>query len=167
MDYAMIALWRCVITLPVAFMSLNAFAAEDGNRCKAFKIPFRCHQEVAIDRRQYGYTDIDVSKNRYWKINTKFSNGKQVDGDNFLAVTSFYDADGKVIISIKQKKGLNGSGGGKATEGEVDSSGRFSQAQLNRVKRVRVWYGFYDRDPDKKRWDDARKIAEKIIENSE
>src|ERR1700749_2895750 len=78
----------------------------------AATFPFHQHGEQNIDTHQVGYSDVTITDNGLVTINTKFSNGKKISGNNFYAVTNFLDAKNNIIAAFVQWKGLDGSGGG-------------------------------------------------------
>jgi hypothetical protein len=126
----------------------------------AVGLPYKFHDEQRIDRRQYGYTDVTVDRAGVATFTTKFSNGKQWDGDHFFARIVLRDAAGRPVAAVEQKKGLNGSFGGKAREGSVTNKLRLTPGQWARVRSVKVEMGHYDAIDDAKVWEALRKLAE-------
>lgn len=116
-----------------------------------------------LDHKQAGYTQVKVNKDGVATILTKFSNGKQWDGDHFLALIVFSDESGNPIAAVKQRMGLDGSYGGSARSDRVTKELKLTKAQWARVKTIKVTMKHYDKVDDRKAWEALRKVVEAFV----
>ncbi|MGO6692504.1 hypothetical protein ACCS54_18915 [Rhizobium johnstonii] len=107
----------------------------------AVTYPYHAKGEQNIDTHQVGYGDVLLTADGIMKVHSKFSNGKRIAGNNFYAVTSMHNAAGGVIGYFVQWKGLNGSGGGRAVEGDVNDSFKLNATQLAQFDHVSFRFG--------------------------
>lgn len=151
---------KCSVFLLVCFGFASASASE-----VAFKgLPFEVKELFdEIDKHQLTYTSIRIGAEGKGTVTTKFSNGKQLDGDHFVTYTQFLDDQGHVLAIVRLAKGLNGSGGGKAKEGTVSSGVSLPIDQWSRVKRVRVLARTEGSCKDEKFWG---KVAQKVARDA-
>jgi hypothetical protein len=103
--------------------------------------PFHQHGEQNIDTHQIGYSDVTITSAGLVTIDTKFSNGKKISGNNFYAVTNFHDAKNRIIAAFVQWKGVDGSGGGRAREGVVNNSFNLPPDKLSLFDHVSFRFG--------------------------
>lgn len=102
----------------------------------AVTFPYTAKKEQNIDTHQVGTGTVSLTADGTMKINYHFSNGKKIAGNNFYGVTYLQDANNKVFGYFVQWKGLNGSGGGRAKEGDVGGVYKLTPAQLARFDHV-------------------------------
>jgi hypothetical protein len=99
------------------------------------------HIEQEIDTHQVGWIDVDVRLDGKVTLHAGFSNGKQWAGNNFYAITTFRGKDGKVIKSVSQAKGLDGSMMGHAREGDVTNTFMLTPSELLNFDHVEFQAG--------------------------
>jgi hypothetical protein len=105
---------------------------------EAPRFPYMIHKEQNIDNHQIGYVDVLLNADGTGTVTARFSNGKQWAGNTFAAKTRFVTADGKKLLSIHQKKRLDGSWGGQAREGSVTRTIHLTPEQLRAFDHVEV-----------------------------
>jgi hypothetical protein len=104
--------------------------------------PYRCHQEQNIDTHQVGWIDLTLDAQGHGSLTDSWSNGKQTSGNTFYAVV-LVGKDGKVVYSDKQTKGLDGSWGGLAREGQVTTNFTLTKGTGRRFRSCRAQNGRY------------------------
>ena len=57
-------------------------------------------------RKQYCYTTFTIDEGGNWTATTKFSNGKNLDGDHYRATLVIKDKDGKDYLAVSQVAGV-------------------------------------------------------------
>jgi len=97
----------------------------------AVSYPYKEHKEQNIDDHQVGAIDLAIDSQGHGTLHHFWSNGKQIAGNNFYSVVALRAKDGRVIWSDKQVKGLDGSGGGHAREGEVTITFSLTKDQMD------------------------------------
>jgi hypothetical protein len=97
---------------------------------------FSAHREQEIDQSQFGYVDISINPSGKGTVRYKWSNGKRLAGNNFYSIVALVGKDNKPIWSDKQVKGLDGSMGGKARQGEVTAQISIDPAQVLQITNV-------------------------------
>ena len=116
------------------------------------KLPHRQKFETRYEDKQDAYSNLLIEGSGQVNVDTKFSNGKKVDGDTFVAVTLFLGSGSEVIAAMRQTKGLNAAGIGKAQVGVVESKGVIPKERLSELNRVEVHYGRINKFGDVKIW---------------
>lgn len=116
------------------------------------KLPHRDRFETKYEDKQYAYSNVLIEGSGQVNVDTKFSNGKEIDGDTFVAVTLFLGSDSEVIAAMRQTKGLPAAFRGKTQEGVVESKGVIPRERLSELNRVEVHYGRKDKFGDVKIW---------------
>jgi hypothetical protein len=107
----------------------------------AVTYPYRLHQEQNIDTHQVGWIDLTIDAQGHGSLTDSWSNGKQISGNTFYAIVVLVGKDGKVIYSDKQTKGLDGSFGGHAREGQVATNFTLTKEQLDEFDHVALKMG--------------------------
>lgn len=125
---------------------------------------FPFHRVHEFDKKQLGCVDIDHSKPGLLSVRTMFSNGKQLDGDNFRASITMKDPSGVVIAAVDHKAGVNASFGGSANERVLTSDVALSEGKINSISLVEVRFSHEDRIDDQKFWEEVKKITETVWE---
>lgn len=113
-----------------------AFCLAAGGSAMAANLPFSQHLEQEIDRHQVAYADVMIAPDGSGVANYKWSNGQQIRGNNFYTYLVLVTKDNKPVWTDKQMKGLDGSWGGHAREGEVKTSFHLSEEQLSAIDHV-------------------------------
>jgi hypothetical protein len=124
---------RLAVVVGLTFLVSTSLAAAEGVRT--------IHREQNIDHRQVGYVDVTIAPNGAVAITTKFSNGKQISGNNFYAVTQFVGKDKTIIKAVIQEKGLDGSWFGRAREGSVTNTFMMTPAELENFADISTRMG--------------------------
>jgi hypothetical protein len=120
----------------------------------AIELPYNKGFDGKIDDKQYAETRVIIEATGKAHVATKFSNGKRVDGDTFIAITLFYSDTNTVIAGVKQRKGVNAAGtSGAAKTGSVETPLTIPTDILSKIKSVQVFYGHQDKVNDKAVWE--------------
>lgn len=114
--------------------SMTALGSVDASAEVAF--PYRAHIEQNIDHHQVGYVDVYLTQSGAGTVDVKFSNGKQWAGNTFAAETTFVGKDGRRLAVVRQTKGLDGSFGGRAREGNVHNDIQLSADEVAQFDHV-------------------------------
>lgn len=77
----------------------------------------------------------------------------------FVSYTQFVDEQGKALAIVRLVKGLDGSGGGRAREGTVDSPIELPLDQWAKVRKVVASARTEDRCRDRQFWDKVAQQA--------
>jgi hypothetical protein len=101
-------------------------------------LPYRLHREQNIDNHQVGYLDVVVNPDGSGVVVAKFSNGKQYAGNTFAVESALMNANKMPLMVFRQTKGLDGSWGGHAREGEVTIPFKLTPEQLQAFDHVEV-----------------------------
>lgn len=120
----------------IAWLGVTLSAATLGSVAMGASLPFSQRVEQEIDRHQVAYADIRVAPDGNGVANYKWSNGQQIRGNNFYTYVALVTKDNKPVWTDKQMKGLDGSWGGHAREGEVQTSFHLSEEQQKAIDHV-------------------------------
>jgi hypothetical protein len=74
-----------------------------------------------LDDHQFAYTDWYILSDGTGRVHTKFTNGKQADGDTMATFTQSLDGDGKLLALVRLAAGVNPRGLGHDTEVNVSA----------------------------------------------
>lgn len=107
----------------------------------AAQLPFKWHAEQNIDTHQIGYLDVSIDQGQTVVMTANFSNGQKISGNNFYSLAKFVSADGKVIKSVLQEKGLDGSLFSRAREGSVTNSFNLTAQELATLDHIETKFG--------------------------
>jgi hypothetical protein len=88
-----------------------------------------------------GYSDVTITSNGSVTIDTKFSNGKQIGGNNFFSVVTFRSASGGVLGYFVQWKGLDGSFRGHAREARATDQFKLQPTAFSQFDHVDFRFG--------------------------
>jgi len=102
----------------------------------AVDYPFKFFQEQNIDTHQVGHVRIEIDSNGHGTLEDFWSNGKQLSGNTFYAIVALASKSGDVVWANKQTKGLDGSFGGHAREGSVNTGFQLTKEQMAAVDHV-------------------------------
>jgi hypothetical protein len=101
-------------------------------------LPYTMHREQNIDNHQVGYLDARIDPDGTVVVVAKFSNGKQIAGNTFAVETALMTTNNTPLFVIRQTKGLDGSWGGHAREGQVVTTFKMTPDQLRQFDHVEV-----------------------------
>jgi len=155
---------RCFHTHALAYVVLLLAFFAVTTEVWALKPPFNFSDQHKYDDHQYGYVKVSIKKDGSAHVQTKFSNGKKLDGDNFVAITSFKDNNGKTVAAVRHKRGLNAAFAGATNEDTLKDRIQLTPNQLRRIKSVRVKWFMIDKWADEEIWKAVRKLAEAMAE---
>lgn len=125
---------KFLVFVAILIFSSSLYALEFGATIK---------REGAKDSKQYCYTTFNISQSGEWSAYTKFSNGKTIDGDTFVAVMDLYSYDGEHLVHLYHRAGLNGTFGRGSVERVVPQpadSGRVSPRVATRIDESKTRY---------------------------
>lgn len=144
----------------VLLMAAIAGASSTALSADIKKLPHRDKFETKYEDKQYAYTNVLIEGSGQVNVDTKFSNGKVIDGDTFIAVTLFMGSGSEVVAVMRQQKGLNAAGVGKTQKGVVESKGVIPSSRLSELTRVEAHYARKDKYPDRKVWEAIQILIE-------
>lgn len=98
------------------------------------------HYEQEIDENQLAYTDVTISPDGKVEAWTRFSNGRKLDGDHFVAWVIFVDKNMGAILSFYQTASVEPSYGGSANEETVYNSALLKPEIAKEIDSIRVYY---------------------------
>jgi hypothetical protein len=93
-------------------------------------------KEQNIDTHQVGHVKLSIDANGSGYLEDFWSNGQRVWGNTFYAYVVLVGKDGKPVWENMQKKGLNGSMGGRAVEGFVSVPFTLTKQQMDAFDHV-------------------------------
>ena len=120
-------------------------------------LPLRGYAENEMGHKQISYTWVAFNEHG-GHVFTTFSNHNRFDGENFVAVTYLYDANGNLVHApIEQKAGLDAIILGGPGERHVNTPIKNPTGGFTNIKRIKIVHSLRDRYDD-------RAIIEKVID---
>jgi len=97
-----------VILMVIAILTMTSISTLFIDKAIAINLPY---ESAPLDHRfedkQYGYTKVTIGLDNVLTIWTKFSNGKEIDGDHFGVHVILSAGDGKIIRVVTHAAGVN------------------------------------------------------------
>ena len=98
-------------------------------------------KETKIDRKQYTFTGVRITKDGEVTAKSRYSNAKKIDGDHFITLVVVFGPDNTPIFGLQYWGGLNSTLGGSTKERTVVKRGNLDPNLVPYIEWVGVKHG--------------------------
>ncbi|HEV7252005.1 MAG TPA: hypothetical protein VGN97_02745 [Mesorhizobium sp.] len=128
--------------------------------------PYQDSKPTQINRHQAAESTVRITADGLFRVDSRFTNAKQLDGDHFVTIVTAYSGEKPVAI-IKQIKGLNARGWGGTVEQRDSTQGTIPSNALAQIDRVTIEHGLYDWVDDSLVWKVIGETVKEFLRNKD
>jgi hypothetical protein len=119
--------------------------------------------EHTYEDKQYAHCEVTPGEGGFW-CKAFFSNGKKVDGDHFGVNIALQAEDGKYLLGVQFRAGMNPAYFGKAKERRLEKFVTLTPDNLAEASKAEVEFFKWDQVNDTAFWEAVKKVVEVVVE---